>query len=116
MIVDYPVRLSPAPESRGDEGCRLPAVVERGVSGKEAGPHVSGCVAVARARSVCGRFSAAPTFPLVVVLWTYFPSRVPSENFTAGGGAGRVDACGETYGILSQRPEQRSDTALRSLT
>src|ERR1700726_1957560 len=92
MIVAYPTPRSPAPASGGGEGCRLPAVVERGVSGKEAGPRVSGCVAARQARSVGGRVSAAPTFLFVFVLRTYSPSRVPSENLTLGDGAGRIYA------------------------
>src|SRR6202158_2609328 len=101
MIVDFPTPQSPAPESDDDEGCPWTAVVERGVSGKEASPRVSGYVAARRARSVGGRFSAAPTSPLAVVLRTYFPSRVPSENLTLGDGAGRVPAWGVTYSIPS---------------
>src|ERR1700686_2387738 len=109
MIVDCPTPQSPAPESGGDEGCPRTEVVERGVSGKEASPRVSGYVAARRARSVGGRFSAALTSPLAVVLRTYFPSRAPSENFTLGDGAGRVPAWGETYGIPSNDPTRHSD-------
>jgi hypothetical protein len=56
-----------------------------------------------------GRFSAAPTFPLVVVLRTYSPSRVPSENFTLEDGAGRVSTWGQTYSILGNDPIRHSD-------
>src|SRR5208283_4227610 len=80
MTVDYPTPRWPAPASGGDEGCRRLVVAERGVSGKEAGFRVSGCVAARRARSVRGRSSAALTFPLVVVLRTYSPSRAPFEE------------------------------------
>lgn len=80
MTVDDPTPRWPAPASGGDEGCRRLVVAERDVSGKEAGFRVSGCVAARRARSVRGRSSAALTFPLVVVLRTYSPSRVPFEE------------------------------------
>jgi len=80
MTVDYPTPRWPAPTSGGDEGCRLLVVAERGASGQEAGFRVSGCGAARRAKSVRGRPSAALTFPLVVVLWTYSPSRVPFEE------------------------------------